>query len=82
MLRGMSWRQFADWVAFDRLEPIGEPRADMRQAALACWIAGAMTGADQLPDLVWPYFDDSQDATTEDLIARRQRHRAAYGYED
>lgn len=35
----MSAWEFAEWLAYDRLEPIGEPRADMRIAMLTALTA-------------------------------------------
>ncbi len=39
MLQRMSSRELAEWRAYDRLEPIGEPRADFRMAVLTSLIA-------------------------------------------
>jgi hypothetical protein len=69
-----------DWQAFDDVEPIGEMRADMRQAALACWLASAFSGGrGEPPSLVWPYFPQEQDVA--ELAAHRAQHRDEYGYE-
>lgn len=35
----MSGAELTEWVAFDSLEPIGEPRADIRSAIVATTIA-------------------------------------------
>lgn len=32
---GMSSREFTEWMAFDSIEPFGEPRADLRMGILA-----------------------------------------------
>lgn len=32
----MSGEEFAEWVAFSRLHPFGEERADLRNGILAC----------------------------------------------
>ena len=37
--REISSREFAEWLAFYRLEPFGEERADLRMAVLAALIA-------------------------------------------
>jgi hypothetical protein len=37
----MSSREFAEWIAYYRLEPFGETRADLRAAIVACTIANA-----------------------------------------
>lgn len=44
----MSSREFARWKAFDRLEPIGEQRADIRAALIAQTVANAL-GAGKKP---------------------------------
>jgi hypothetical protein len=35
MLRGLTWRQFEEWMEKDRLDPIGQKRGDW-QAATIC----------------------------------------------
>lgn len=32
MLRGMSWREFGEWIIFAELEPFDEARSDLRIA--------------------------------------------------
>ena len=39
MLESISGRQLAEWMAYARLEPFGEERADLRMAILAALIA-------------------------------------------
>lgn len=34
MLRGMTAKQFFEWIAFDELEPFGEERDDIRTASI------------------------------------------------
>jgi hypothetical protein len=36
--------EFAEWVAFNGLEPFGESRGDLRSAIVACTIANAHRG--------------------------------------
>jgi hypothetical protein len=37
MLRGLTWKQFAEWRTFYELEPFGDIRDDHR-AALVAWV--------------------------------------------
>lgn len=37
-------REFAAWLAYDRVEPFGESRADLRTAIVACVVANANRG--------------------------------------
>ncbi|MFI5223667.1 MAG: DUF4035 domain-containing protein [Nitrospirales bacterium] len=39
MLRGLTARQFHEWIAYAELEPFDEERADMRVAMLASVLA-------------------------------------------
>ena len=41
LLSSMSAREFADWIAFARVEPFGEDRADLRAGIVASVIANA-----------------------------------------
>lgn len=45
----MSAREFAEWMAFDSLEPIGQRREDLRMAVLAALIANQWRGKDTEP---------------------------------
>lgn len=39
--REISAREFGEWVAYDRIEPFGEVRADLRSGIVASVIANA-----------------------------------------
>lgn len=41
--RAMSSREFAEWMAFYRIQPFGEWRRDLRMAMLAAQITNVMT---------------------------------------
>lgn len=44
-MRGrMSSREFASWLAFDRLQPVGDRRADLHFAHLSALVESAMSG--------------------------------------
>ena len=42
-------REFAEWIAFDRLDPIAEERADARAAMIAHLLACAFRGKGRAP---------------------------------
>lgn len=41
LLSSMSARELSDWIAFARVEPFGEERADLRSGIIASVIANA-----------------------------------------
>lgn len=43
----MDSREFCDWLAYDRVDPFGETRADLRAAMIASVIANANRGKSQ-----------------------------------
>jgi formiminotetrahydrofolate cyclodeaminase len=49
MLEEMSSSEVADWMAYERLEPWGEERADLRTGILASLVANVTRGKDQKP---------------------------------
>jgi hypothetical protein len=49
MLAEISSVQFAEWMAFSRLEPWGEDRADLRAGIVASTIANANRGKNAKP---------------------------------
>jgi|TARA_R100001530_G_scaffold41605_1_gene31811 hypothetical protein len=61
MLRKMSSSEMADWIAFWRLDPWGEERADLRSGIIAAVTANVWSGkgrkakpADFMPNFVEP----------------------------
>lgn len=60
LLAYLTWEQFDDWQRCYEQEPWGESRADMRAAANTFWVR--LAGANiELPDLIYPYFDQDGD---------------------
>lgn len=64
MLRKISSRQLTEWMAFSKLEPFGEERADLRMGILAALIANVNRDpkkqpAPYEPDDFMPNFDGS-----------------------
>jgi hypothetical protein len=47
MLEEMTSSEVADWMAYERLEPWGEERADLRTGILASLVANVTRGKDQ-----------------------------------
>lgn len=41
----LTSREFSEWIAFDRLEPIGPLRADFASAQICALVANALRGA-------------------------------------
>ena len=54
MLDRMSSRELAEWRAYDRMEPIGEPRADFRLAVLTSILANANRDVSKKPEPFGP----------------------------
>lgn len=50
MLQRMSSRELAEWRAYDRMEPIGEPRADYRMGVLTSLIANTHRNSETMPE--------------------------------
>ena len=42
--REIDAREFAEWMAYDNIEPFGEQRADWRIAQLCCLVANSLGG--------------------------------------
>ena len=55
MLARMSARELAEWRAFDLVEPIGEPRADLRAGIVAAVLWNANFEAKKSPFEFMPY---------------------------
>ena len=66
----ISGWQLARWQAYDRQEPFGETRADMRMAANSIW---AHANEGDPPSLVHPYFVDEFENLDERLAALKKR---------
>ncbi len=48
-MRKISSREFADWMAYDRIEPFGEMRADLRSGIIAAAVVNVNRGRGQKP---------------------------------
>ena len=55
----LNRRQLLEWIAFDRIRPIGRRDADIRSAVQTFWIrAGLVESSDDSPNDYLPQFDD------------------------
>jgi hypothetical protein len=80
MLSEISSRDFARWMAYSRLEPWGEERADLRMGIVASVIANSNRGKNQKPfhasDFIPSFEPVNEEEQAERLIAKA---RAALG---
>jgi hypothetical protein len=62
----MSSREFAEWQAYDRIDPFGEERGDLRNAILCQFIDGKLRTKGQPPPLddFMPKFDKPREEQT------------------
>lgn len=70
MLGEISSRQFAEWMAYARLEPWGEERADLRAGIVASTIANANRGKGQKPYKPQQFMPSFEPETEEESAAR------------
>ena len=80
MLSEISSAQYAEWLAYSKLEPWGEERDDLRMGIVASTIANVNRGKGQkafTPDQFMPSFEqETEEQAAERLIAKA---RAALG---
>jgi hypothetical protein len=65
--------EFAEWMAYERLEPFGEHRADLRSAIVACTMANAWRGKGSKTFTVkdfMPNFEPEKPMSAEEMQAR------------
>lgn len=66
MLRSITAKQFAGWVAYARMEPFNELRADYRAASVVAMIANVNRGkgqkAVQLEDVMLKFGDEKPES--------------------
>ena len=80
MLGEISSRDFAEWMAYSRLEPWGEERADLRAGIVASTIANSNRGKGQKPFKPQQFMPDFEPETEEQAAARLMaRAMAALG---
>ena len=75
----MTSAQFAEWLAYGRIEPFGEERADLRAGIVASTIANANRGKTQksfTPEQFMPSFE----AETEEEAGARLLAKALQAF--
>ncbi len=70
MLAEMTSQQFAEWLAYSRLEPWGEERADLRMGIVAQTIANANRGKNQKPYKPQDFMPSFEPVSDEEQTAR------------
>jgi len=70
MLREISSRDFAEWMAYSRLEPWGERREDLRMGIIASTIANGNRGKNQKPFKPADFLPEFEIETEEEAQAR------------
>ncbi len=71
--REISSPEFAEWMAYDQLEPMGEQRADLRMGIMAATLANVNRGRGQRafkPADFMPQFEERQ-PTSPDVMWER-----------
>lgn len=77
MLAEMTSLQYAEWIAYSRLEPWGEDRDDLRMGIVASVIANSNRGKGQKPFKPQDFMPDfepvSEEAQIEQMIAKARK---------
>jgi len=77
MLSEITSRQFAEWLAYSRIEPWGEERDDLRMGIVASTIANVNRSKNQklfTPDQFMPQFEpETEEQAAERLIAKARK---------
>ena len=80
MLGEISSRQFAEWMAYSRLEPWGEDRDDLRMGIVASVIANSNRGKGKKPYKPQDFMPDFEPEDEAAAIARiRENLRKTLG---
>jgi hypothetical protein len=79
----ISAREFAEWCAFDRLDPIGAERADLRAGIIASTVHNVHRGQRQRPsrpvDFMPKFERRGRRQTAEEMQAELMRASEAFG---
>ena len=73
-MRYLDSHQFAEWIAYDGLEPFGEERADLRNGIVASVVANANRGKGQAakrPTDFMPFYKKPRQTSDQLLAAMR-----------
>jgi hypothetical protein len=75
----VPWEEWCEWRAWYEIEPWGEYRADLRQAAAVSYqLSPYLPSNTELPGLVWPYWDESDHVDVEAIKAAAAEERAKW----
>jgi hypothetical protein len=83
----MSSNEFAEWRAYDRINPFGERRADLRAGVVAAVVANANRGKRRKafrPEDFMPTFEDqsTEAKTSDELLHKVEMLNAAFRGKD
>jgi hypothetical protein len=67
-LESLSNDDLAEWIAYDRIEPFGEYRADLRSAIVATVVNNSQGGKAKVKDFI-PTFEPPKKQTAEEMSA-------------
>lgn len=70
----MDALEFAEWMAYDAIEPFGEERADLRNGiacAVIASVAPTRTPREHKPSDFMPRFEKSRSAPSEEIVAQK-----------
>jgi hypothetical protein len=77
MLAEMTSAQFAEWLAYSRIEPWGEEREDLRIGIIASMIANMFREKGKKPaqpsDFILDFEPEDEDAKTQRMIEQLRR---------
>jgi hypothetical protein len=77
MLGEMTSAQFAEWMAYSRIEPWGEERDDLRMGVLASMIANMFRDKSKKPakpsDFVLNFEPEDEDAKARRMVEQLRR---------
>lgn len=68
LLGSMSSSEFAEWMAFDAIDPFGEPREDLRSGLLAATVANHAMSPPKTPARPVDFMPFAQPAKSEPLL--------------
>ena len=82
----MSAREYAEWMAYSRVEPWGEERADLRAALICKVLADINTPkgkqGPKLEDFMLKFDREKPTQTTDEMIGAVAQITAIYGAQD
>ena len=65
--RQINSREFAEWVAYARIEPIGDKRGDFQAASIAAAVKNSIGGNDVSVNSQLLNFEKSRQQTAQDM---------------